>query len=384
MNSLLFVTTIPATVSSFFVPITRHLQAQGWQVDAMANGISSNPKCLETFDRVWDVDLSRNPLDQKNLFIARQQIRKVLAQKHYDIVNVSTPVAAFVTRYALNDLRKKGLKLIYTAQGFHFYRGGAAVKNIIFRTLETIAAPWTDYLVVVNREDEAAAKRIIPDERVRYIPGTGVNLDRYSPDNISASEIEQVRENLGLKPDNPLFLSVAEFIPRKHPRDILIAFAKLNRSEVHLAFAGDGRLLEQMKQLASNLGIQDRVHFLGLRKDIPVLMRASTATILASEQEGLPNCVMESICLEIPVIGTDIRGTRDLLEEGNGLLFQVGDVEGLAQAMTWVLDRPEEVKMMGKRGRERMAAYGLPQILKQYENLYAEALQVESSAMSRS
>jgi glycosyltransferase involved in cell wall biosynthesis len=139
-----------------------------------------------------------------------------------------------------------------------------------------------------------------------------------------------------------------------------------------------------MKQLASNLGIQNRVHFLGFRRDIPVLMRASTATILASEQEGLPNCVMESICLEIPVIGSDIRGTRDLLEEGNGLLFQVGDVEGLAQAMTWVLDRPEEVKMMGKRGRERMAVYGLPQILKQYENLYAEALQAESSAMSRS
>lgn len=379
MNSLLFVTTIPAT-SSFFVPIAHHLQAQGWQVDAMANGISSNPKCLETFDCVWDVNLSRNPLDPRNLLVAKQQIRKILAEKHYDIVNVSTPVAAFVTRYALNDLRKNGLKLIYTAQGFHFYRGGAAVKNSIFRTLEAIAAPWTDYLVVVNREDEAAAKRIIPSERVRYIPGTGVNLDRYNPNNIAASEIEQVRENLGLKPDNPLFLSVAEFIPRKHHRDILIAFTKLNKPEVHLAFAGDGRLLEQMKQLASKLGIEDRVHFLGLRKDIPILMRASTATILASEQEGLPNCVMESICLETPVIGTDIRGTRDLLEEGNGLLFQVGDVDGLVGAMTWVLDRPEEVKMMGKRGRERMAAYGLRYILKQYEDLYAEALEKENYA----
>lgn len=375
MNRLLFVTTIPATVSSFFVPITRHLQAQGWQVDAMANGISSNPKCLETFDRVWDVNLSRNPLDPRNLLVARQQIRKVLAQKHYDIVNVSTPVAAFVTRYALKDLRKKGLKLIYTAQGFHFYRGGAAVKNSIFRTLEAIAAPWTDYLVVVNREDEAAAKGIIPSERVRYIPGTGVNLDYYSPDNICASQIVQVRENLGLKPDNPLFVSVAEFIPRKHHRDILIAFAKLNRPEVHLAFAGDGRLLEQMKQLASNLGIQHRVHFLGFRRDIPVLMRASEATILASEQEGLPNCVIESICLEIPVIGTDIRGTSDLLVGGCGLLVKVGDVDLIAQAMAWVLDHPEEAKMMGKRGRERMNAYGVRQIIKLYEDLYASALQ---------
>lgn len=375
MNSILFVTTIPATISSFFVPITRHLQAQGWQVDAMANGISSNPKCLETFNQVWDVNLSRNPIDPRNLLVARQQIRKVLAQKHYDIVNVSTPVAAFVTRYALNDLRKKGLKLIYTAQGFHFYRGGAFVKNNIYKTLEALAAPWTDYLVVVNREDEAAAKCIIPSERVHYIPGTGVNLDYYNPNNISTSQIQQVRENLGLKPNNPLFVSVAEFIPRKHHRDILIAFAKLNRPEAHLAFAGDGRLLEQMKQLASNLGIYNQVHFLGFRRDIPVLMRASEATILASEQEGLPNCVMESICLEIPVIGTDIRGTRDLLAGDNGLLVKVGDVEKLAQAMAWVLDHPEQAKMMGKRGREQMNAYGVPQIMKLYEQLYASALQ---------
>lgn len=379
MNRLLFVTTIPVTISSFFIPIARYFQAKGWQVDAMAQGISSNSKCLEAFDRVWEVELSRNPLEPKNLIVAPQQIRKLLEKNQYDIVNVSTPVAAFVARYTLNDLRKQGkTKLIYTAQGFHFYRGGTLVKNNVFKTLETIAAPWTDYLVVVNREDEAAAKRLIAPERVRYIPGTGLNLERYSPNNISEAQIVQVRQELGLAPETPLFLSVAELIPRKRHRDILRALAQLNRPEVHLALAGDGRLLEQMQQLAAELGIKNQVHFLGFRRDIPTLMCASVATILASEQEGLPNCVMESICLEIPVIGTDIRGTRDLLEGGNGLLVKVGDVEGLANAMTWVLDHPEEAKMMGKRGQERMKAYELQQILKQYENLYAEALEREN------
>lgn len=60
------------------------------------------------------------------------------------------------------------------------------------------------------------------------------------------------------------------------------------------------------------------VHFLGRRRDIPVLMRASVATLIASAQEGLPNCVRESLCMETPVIGTEIRGTRDLLVDGNG------------------------------------------------------------------
>lgn len=378
MKSLLFVTTIPGTLSAFFLPITRHLQAQGWQVDAMAQGISTNTQCLETFNRVWEVEFSRNPLAPQNLLVAPQKIREVLAQREYDIVNVSTPVAAFVTRYALNDLRKQGKpKIIYTAQGFRFYEGGSPLKNTIFRSLEQLAGRWTDYLVVINREDEEAAKRyrIVPSERVCYTPGIGVDVDYYSHKAVTETEVVRVRQELGLAPETPLFLSIAEFIPRKRHQDVLRAFARLDRPELHLALAGDGLLFKQMQQLASDLGIQNQVHFLGLRQDIPILIRASVATVLASELEGLPRSVMESFCLETPVIGTDIRGTRDLLEGGCGLLVKVGDVEGLAQAMAWVLDHPEEAKMMGKRGRERMAAYELKHILELYDSLYTEVMQ---------
>jgi glycosyltransferase involved in cell wall biosynthesis len=374
MNRVLIVTTIPETLD-FFVPLTYYLRAKGWCVDAMARDVSASSIHLKAFDRVWDVEWSRNPLEPQNLIVAPQQIRDVLSQQKYDIVNVSTPVAAFVTRYALNDLRKQGkLKLIYTAQGFHFYQGGAPHKNAIFLGLEKIAGPWTDYLVVVNREDESAAKRygLISADRVRYIPGTGLNLDDFNPNAISEAEIMRVRQELGLAPENSLFLSVAEFIPRKRPGDILKAFAQLGRPQVHLAFAGNGVIFEEMQQLAAKLGIQNQVHFLGFRRDIPVLMRASAATVLASEQEGLPNCVMESLCLEVPAIGTDIRGTRDLLEGGCGLLVKLGDIDGLAQAMAWVLDHPQAAREMAQRGRKSILAYELQNILKQYEALYAE------------
>jgi glycosyltransferase involved in cell wall biosynthesis len=374
MNRLLIVTTVPETLN-FFIPLTHHLRAKGWRIDAMAREVSASSSHLKIFDRVWDVEWSRNPLEPQNLIVAPQQIRDVLSQQKYDIVNVSTPVAAFVTRYALNDLRKQGkLKLIYTAQGFHFYQGGAPHKNAIFLGLEKIAGPWTDYLVVVNREDESAAKRygLISADRVRYIPGTGLNLDDFNPNAISEAEIVRVRQELGLAPENSLFLSVAEFIPRKRPGDILKAFAQLGRPQVHLAFAGNGLIFEEMQQLAAKLGIQNQVHFLGFRRDIPVLMRASAATVLASEHEGLPNCVMESLCLEVPAIGTDIRGTRDLLEGGCGLLVKLGDIDGLAQAMAWVLDRPVAAREMAQRGRKSILAYELQNILKQYEALYAE------------
>jgi len=230
-------------------------------------------------------------------------------------------------------------------------------------------------LVVINREDEAAAKRyrIVPVERVCYMPGIGVDVERYSPSTIPEAEVVRVHRDLGLPLGSSLFLSVAEFIKRKRHRDILRAFARLARPQAHLAFAGDGPLIEEMQHLASELGVENQVHFLGFRRDISALMRASVATLLPSEQEGLPRSVMESLCLEIPAIGTEIRGTRDLLEGGCGLLVKVGDVEGLAQAMAWILDHPEDAQVMGKRGRERMAAYNLQHILELHETLYAEA-----------
>lgn len=385
MNSLLFVTTISGTARGFLLPFAQHLRAKGWRVDAMAEGISTCPKCLETFDRVWEVEWSRNPLDPKNLMVAPQQIQKVVAQQGYDIVHVHTSVAAFVSRYALNDMRKQGRpKVIYTAHGFNFHPGGKPIKNLSFVALEKLAGHWTDYLVTINREDEEAAKRyrIVPTERLRYIPGIGVDVEYYNPNAVSEVEVVRVRQELGLSPENPLFLFIAEFNPGKRHRDTLKAFARLARPEIHLAFAGTGPLMEEMRRLASELGIQNQVHFLGFRQDIPALIRACVATLLPSEREGLPRSIMESLSLEIPVIATEIRGIRDLLEGGCGLLVKVGDVEGLAGAMAWVLDHPEEARMMGKRGRERMAAYELKQILKLYDSLYTEAIAKQIFAIS--
>ena len=375
MNSLLIVTTIPATIRAFLLPFADRFRERGWRVDAMACGISDNAECLQAFDRVWDVEWSRNPLDVKNFLVAPRVIREVVKTEQYDIIHVHTPVAAFVARYALKDLKKqRKFQVIYTAHGFHFHPLGKPLKNAVFLNLEQLAGPWTDYLVTINREDESAAKRykILSPERVRYMPGIGVDLARYSPDAVSEADVEQVRHEMGLNGENQLFLSAIEFIPRKHPQDVLKAFAKLARPDVHLAFAGDGPRLAQMQQLASDLGIKNQVHFLGNRRDVPTLMRASVATLLASEQEGLPRSVMESLSLEIPAIGTDIRGTRDLLEGGCGLLVKLGDIDGLAQAMAWVLDRPVAAREMAQRGRKSILAYELQNILKQYEALYAE------------
>ena len=377
MPKILMVTTVPVVLTNFLLPFATHFRDRGWQVDAMSCGFETDDFSHQVFDRLWEVQWSRNPLDPQNLLETPGKIREIVLREKYDIIHVHTPVAAFVTRYALRDVRKQlGAKVIYTAHGFHFFTGGKPLKNAAFLTLEKFASNWTDYLVTINREDEAAVQQhqLVSPGHSRYMPGIGVDLDYYNSQTIPQSAISQLQVELGIDAQTPLLLSVAEFTPRKRHQDTIAAIAKLDRSEVHLAIAGAGPLMEQMRQLAIDLKVDARIHFLGKRNDIPVLMKAATANILVSSQEGLPRSVMESLALELPTIGTKIRGTQDLLIGGCGLLVEVGDIEGLTDAIGWILDRPEEARSMAQRGRKHIFTYDLKSIIKLHEELYAEAL----------
>jgi glycosyltransferase involved in cell wall biosynthesis len=377
MNRLLMVTTVPSTLRSFLLPFAAHFRSQGWQVDAMSCGVSDSPECLKGFDRVWDVQWSRNPLDPRNLLSAPGVIREIVTREKYNIIHVHTPVAAFVTRYALKDLRKElGIKIIYTAHGFHFYEGGNQLKNAAFIKLEKSAGKWTDYLVTINYEDKKAAlqHQLVAPSHTHYMPGIGVDLQYYNRQEVSDSAVASVRQELGIGDNTPLLLSVAEFTARKRHLDLITAFAKLGRQDVHLALAGSGPLMEKMQQLVIELGVAKQVHFLGNRSDIPVLMKAASANILASAQEGLPRTVLESLALQTPTIGTKIRGTQDLLEGGCGILVDLGDVDGLTAAMSQILDRPATAVNMAKLGSERISTYDLKAVIQLHEQLYQEAL----------
>src|SRR5262249_25136455 len=140
--------------------------------------------------------------------------------------------------------------------------------------------------------------------------------------------------------------------------------------------AGDGPLLETVRAQARRLGIVRRVHFLGFRRDVPALVRAAAAVVLVSEQEGLPRSVLEALCLERPVIGTDIRGTRELLEGGAGWLARAGGAAALARAMEEVIAAPDDALARGLRGRQKvLEGYDQASILRQHERLYERALE---------
>lgn len=369
-HRLLQVTTIPGTLEAFILPFARHFKALGWSVEAAANGVSGNVACLSTFDAVHDVDWSRNPLSPKNMAAARE-IARVVKDGEFDIVHVHTPVASFVTRLAL---RRSKPAVVYTAHGFHFHGSGDPLTNVVFQALEKAAAPRTDWLVVLNSEDEAAAKRLhlAPAGRLTFLPGIGVDIEGFLRRSEEGADRSATRRALSVPEDAPVALMVAEFTPNKRHADAVRSIARL-RSEgmgIHLVVAGEGDLRAATERLAADMGLADAVHLLGFRNDVPALLKAADVLLLLSEREGLPRSVMEAMAVGVPVVGTRIRGITDLLSDGAGYLVPVGDVVAIADAVREATSARGAVEGVVARARQKVEQGALPTILTAYERIY--------------
>lgn len=380
MPKLLMITTVYNTLWTFLLPYARHYRQQGWVVEGMAQGISGNPDCVETFDKVHEIDWSRNPLRERNLTQAPRQVQEVVEAGQYDIVHVHTAVAGFVTRLSLRKLRQQSGApiVIYTTHGFRFHDQGSWAENWPPLLLEKMAGKWTDYLVVINREDHAAARRygIVPSHRLMYMPGIGIDLQLYVPEMVPQAEVDRVHQELGLGENGKLFTMVGRLEPLKRHEDLLQAVARLGRADVHIALAGEGPRLDELQALAEKMGIYSQIHFLGYRRDLPAILKCSEALLLPSEREGVPRSVMEAMALEVPVIGTDVRGTRQLLEDGCGFLYRLGDISGLAQAMEKLINTTAgERQQMTAPARQRVQDYRLDRLFDLHDQLYARALE---------
>lgn len=372
---MLIATTVCETIECFLLPYAEHYRRSGWRVEALSNGIHDSQRCESAFDAVWEAPWTRSPLDVARNRQAAKFVRDLVEKREYDLVHVHTPVASFVTRAALRHARNKPA-VVYTAHGFHFYQGGPPHRNMAFLGLEKLAGRWTDRLVVINREDFEAARRykIVPEPCLHYMPGIGVDLRQYNPDAIPARSTRQVRDELGIGENETVFLCVAEMIPRKRHQDLLQAFAKLH-GPCRLLLAGTGPLQGALREQATELGIASQVQFLGQRRDIPLLLSAANAVLLLSSQEGLPRSILEAMAMSKPVIATKIRGNRELLEDGAGLLASVGNISEIAKCMELIHTAPEAAIALGECARERVRAYDIERVIACHDELYRELLE---------
>jgi len=376
-DKVLFVATVYTHLAAFHIPFMRLLQSWGYEVHAAASSAEGRKDEVEAIGvRCWDIPFVRSPVSLKNL-AAYRKLKALLTKERYDLIHAHTPIAAWLGRLAVK--RTGQGPVLYTAHGFHFYKGAPWPYWLFYYPAERLAACWTDGLIVINSEDYKRAQRMgfKPGKNLFFVHGVGVDLERFSQ---GRENVPSVREELGLGDQDVVATCVAEFTSTKNHAFLLAAWRKVAREEprAHLLLIGDGRLKSAMERKIEVESIPS-VHFLGFRKDVPQILQGTDIFVLPSRREGLPRSVMEAMAAGEPVVATDVRGSRDLVEHGvTGLLVELGDIEGLAQALLQLIRDPELRQRMGEAGRAKIQDYSLERVLDEMSAIYARYLRKQN------
>ncbi|MBR5272796.1 MAG: glycosyltransferase family 4 protein [Clostridia bacterium] len=359
---ILYVTTIGGTMR-FFRTLARELIEDGHTFEIAANTKTSpvRPEYYEMDCQVHNISCSRSPLS-KNNFKAYKQLKKLIDENEYDIVHCHTPVAAMLTRLAARRARKKGTKVIYTAHGFHFYKGAPKKNWLIYFPIEWFCAFFTDVLININKDDYKFATKHIKAKKVEYVPGVGIDTSLFKRDWKAGARI---REELGIPNDAKLLLSVGEINENKNHKCVINAIENL---DVYYIIAGKGPKDKELQALIDAKGMTERVKLLGFRSDVADLYSAADAFVFPSFREGLPVSVMEAMATGLPVVCSKIRGSIDLVDYNGGEHFDPHSSESCKKALETLLLR--DLEPIGEYNKQKVCEFNYETVNKKMKEIY--------------
>lgn len=367
---ILFVTTISNTVNAFLIPHIKKLISEGHSVDVAFNKVQEiKSELFELGCKVNEIPFSRSPLNREN-FVAYKMLKKLLTLEKYDIIHTHTPVASMIVRLVCRKIINT--KVIYTAHGFHFYKGAPLINWFIYYPIEKILSRYTDILITINQEDFNRAKRKLKAKEVLYVPGVGIDVNRIIKTKIDRDE---VRKNLGLNENDFVLLSIGELNRNKNHETIIRAIVELNNPYIHYLICGEGELDQYLKDLANELGFVNQIHFLGFRKEIPEICKASDLFVFPSLREGLGLAALEAMASELAIVTSNVHGIVDYSTNGvTGYSCNPTDIDGFAEAIKKLMENPELRLEMGRKNSELVIRYDISIITNEMWNIYKKVL----------
>jgi glycosyltransferase EpsD len=368
-NKVLFCATVDTHFESFHLPYLKWFKEQGWEVHVAASG----NVFLPYVDRKFNLSIQRTPFSLKNLK-AIQELKWIIDKNQYKIIHCHTPMGGVITRIAAKKARYMGTKIIYTAHGFHFFKGAPLINWVFYYPIEKLLTKYTDCLITINKEDyQLALKHQFKVEHIKHIHGVGVDTNVFFP--VGPFHKQVLRRENGYSHEEFLMFYAAEFNKNKNQQFLIRALSLIKKEAPHvkLLLAGDGPLLEDCKKLAMNLGVEEMVHFLGYRTDIEILLKMSDMAVASSFREGLPVNIMEAMASGLAVVATDNRGHRELIQdEENGWLVNKNDIKLMSEKITILIKNEKLRNNFGKEARRLIEEkYSISKVLNEKCHLYS-------------
>ena len=370
MKKILFIATITDHFYYFHLPYLKLFHDAGWEVHVAGKGDRKLPNC----DVQHEISIDRSPFSAANIK-AYKEIKKIIDEGNFDIIHCHTPMGGMLARLAASKKRKSGTSVLYTAHGFHFYKGAPVLNWLIYYPIEWVMSQKTDCLITINSEDYEFAKKHFKHPRVELVDGVGYNSDRFFE--ISPEEKKLLRKQKGYGKDETLLIYVAELNANKNQSMLLNAVKKLSDDEynVRLLLVGADNFGGKNQSMAKELGIEDKTDFLGHREDVEELLKMSDICVASSLREGLPVNIMEAMACGLPTIAADNRGHRALIKNGeDGFIVEPNDCRKMAKFAENLIDDRELFEKISqnaardiKRFSKESVAVRMSEIYKLYQ-----------------
>ena len=341
-DRVLVLASVASMIDQFNIPNIKLLIEMGFHVDVACNFMKGNTCSDEKISNlkadlkdmgvgIYQIDFARNAFEIKQNCTAFRQVLNIMRTNRYKFIHCHSPIGGLCGRVAG---RMTNAKVIYTAHGFHFYKGAPLTNWLVYYPIERFLSRYTDVLITINKEDYAHAQKFHA-AKVEYVPGVGIDVNKFKECPINKMYI---RDKLHIANEQKILLSVGELIKRKNHQIVIRAIAQIKNENIIYIVCGQGPLETSLKKLAVDLNVADRIYFLGFRKDIREICKSSDIFVFPSIQEGLPVALMEAMAAGLPVVCSKIRGNTDLIEDGvSGYLFENSNIDSLQSAISKAL-----------------------------------------------
>lgn len=372
MTKVLYIATSDIHLATFHIPYLNWLSSEGIQVDiAVENRGNLN---FENVSTVYHLDFTRSLLNPA-LLASYRKLKKIIDEGEYDIIHCHTPIPSMLARLASRSARKRGAKVLYTAHGFHFYKGAPLSKWLVYYTAEYILSRFTDAVITINSEDFGYVNNKMLHKDSYFIKGIGVDSSRFKPLDNEGRRLKRLE--LGIEPNKFVLLYVAEFIPRKNHQFIIKAIEILQKSipDLLVLFAGKGILLEDMKSLAKELEVEKSVRFLGFRTDVHLLSAIADVGISSSKHEGLGLGLTEEMFCKVPIVASFDRGHKEMVVHGvNGYMFKQGNTREFLEYITQLYQDENLRRRMGEEAFKKADEFEIKNSLHAMKKIYRNYL----------
>lgn len=370
MKKALLVTTVSGFVPQFEMNNVRILQEMGYEVHYASNYHmpsygNDNSRLDGTGIIRHQVDFERSPFTLKNITVYKQ-LKKVMEEGQFDLVHCHTPMGGALARIAAHNT-KTG-PVLYTAHGFHFFKGAPLVNWLCYYPVEKLLSHYTDVLICINQEDYERAKKKFYAKQVIKIPGVGIDIKRI--ENIVVDRNKK-REELEIGKDQKVLLFVGEMTKNKNHRLIIETVAKLHDSSVTAVFCGHGQEEQHLRELAKTLHVEAQIRFLGYRKDVLEIYKIADLFVFPSMREGLPVALIEAMASGLAVVCSKVRGNTDLIAD-EPVMAAPTDVEGFCKAISKVLADEEYRKTLADKNQKAVQKFDKQNVISIMSQIYRQ------------